>query len=110
MRAPGHEWSIPFGRHPKGDHMTTTETETAAVPPEVEEFLGTLVSIYAGSMLTYMIDIGHRTGLFSAAAAGPATSHELADRAGLTERYVREWLAAMVTGGIFEYAPADGVY
>ena len=54
-------------------------------------------------MLNYMIDIGHRTGLFVAAARGPATSEELADRAGLTERYVREWLGAMVTGGIVDY-------
>jgi len=51
-----------------------------------------------------MIDIGHRTGLFTA-AAGAATSEELADRAGLTERYVREWLGAMVTGGIVDYDP-----
>ena len=41
-----------------------------------KQFLGELMSIYAGSMLTYMIDIGHRTGLFTAAAAGPATSED----------------------------------
>src|SRR4051812_4003933 len=92
--------------------MTTTETPDVHLgpPPEVEEFLGELVSIYAGSMLTYMIDIGHRTALFTSAAQGPATSGELADRAGLTERYVREWLGAMVTGGIFEYNAADASY
>jgi hypothetical protein len=28
------------------------------------------------------------------AAAGPATSSELAERAGCAERYIREWLAA----------------
>ena len=61
-------------------------------------------------MLNYMIDIGHRTGLFTAAAAGPATSEELADRAGLNERYVREWLGAMVTGGIVDYEPATTTY
>ena len=37
-----------------------------------------------------MIDIGHRTGLFETAAQGPGTSAELAERAGLQERYVRE--------------------
>ena len=69
--------------------------QTAIAPPaaETEAFLGQLVAIYTGSMLTYMIDIGHRTGLFTAAAAGPASSQALADRAGLHERYVREWLA-----------------
>jgi 2-polyprenyl-3-methyl-5-hydroxy-6-metoxy-1,4-benzoquinol methylase len=41
--------------------------------------------------------------LFELAALGPATAAELAERGGLQERYVREWLAAMATGGIFTY-------
>ncbi len=86
-------------------------TETAVFDPtEMEQFAGQLVSIYAGSMLNYMIDIGHRTGLFTAAGQGPATSQELADRAGLHERYVREWLGSMVTGNIFDYDPATATY
>ena len=86
-------------------------TETAVFDPtEMEQFGGQLLSIYAGSMLNYMIDIGHRTGLFAAAAQGPATSQELADRAGLQERYVREWLGSMVTGSIFDYDPATVTY
>ena len=51
-----------------------------------------------GGALTMLISLGYRTGLFEAATAGPATSTGLADRAGLQERYVREWLGAMVTG------------
>ena len=38
------------------------------------------------------------------------TSAELADGAGLNERYVREWLGAMVTGGVVELDPAAGRY
>jgi SAM-dependent methyltransferase len=76
----------------------------------VEAFAGRLFELYTGGLLTFMIDIGHRTGLFAAAAAGPATSTELAERADLQERYVREWLGAMVTGGIAEYEPATGTY
>src|SRR5690242_19745468 len=72
--------------------------------------MGQLMGIYTGSMLSYMIDIGARTELFTAAAAGPATSETLAERAGLTERYVREWLGAMVTGGIVDYNPATRTY
>src|SRR5438874_9105844 len=85
-------------------------TETAIDPAKVEEFFGQLLTIYTGSMLTYMIDIGHRTGLLATAAQGPGTSEELAARAGLTERYVREWLAAMVTGGVFEYDAPTRTY
>src|SRR5438445_7636602 len=92
----------------RGGRMTATGIEGATVDADkVQAFLGQLISIYTGSMLNYMIDIGHRTGLFTAAARGPATSEELADRAGLTERYVREWLAAMVTGRIIDYEPAS---
>ena len=90
------------------DHMTTTDF--AVDPDQVEEFAGRLTEVFTGSMLTYMIDLGHRTGLIAAAAEGPGTSQALADRAGLTERYVREWLGAMVTGGIVDYDPPTKTY
>lgn len=77
---------------------------------KVEAFAAHLLSIFTGGLLTYMIDIGHRTGLFTAAAAGPATSEELAARAGLTERYVREWLGAMVTGDVMDFDAATRTY
>ena len=35
---------------------------------------------------------------------------ELSARAGLQERYVREWLGAMTTGGIFDHDPASGQF
>jgi SAM-dependent methyltransferase len=79
-------------------------------PARVEAFAGRLFELYTGGLLTFLVDIGHRTGLFAAAAAGPATSAELAGRADLQERYVREWLGAMVTGGILEHDPAAGTY
>jgi hypothetical protein len=88
--------------------MTITEAELD--PQRLEEATCRLTSIYAGSMLNYMIDIGHRTGLLVAATQGPATSEELANRAGLQERYVREWLGAMVTGDVFTYDPAAKTY
>jgi 2-polyprenyl-3-methyl-5-hydroxy-6-metoxy-1,4-benzoquinol methylase len=40
----------------------------------------------------------------------PSDSDEIAERAGLNERYVREWLGAMVTGEIVEYNPESGTY
>jgi SAM-dependent methyltransferase len=69
----------------------------------VQEFARKLFGHYTSGMLTMMVDIGYRTGLFEAAAKGPGTSQQIADRAGLNERYVREWLGAMATGGIMEY-------
>ena len=74
----------------------------------VEAFAGRLMELYTGGMLTYLVDIGHRTGLFATLAEGPATSAELAARADLQERYVREWLAALASGGIVDYDPGSG--
>ena len=89
--------------------MTTTEI-AAPTEEEIGAAAGQILGLYTGGMLSYMIDIGHSTGLLSAAAQGWATSEELATRAGLTERYVREWLGAMVTGGLVDYDPARGTY
>ena len=69
----------------------------------VQDFARKLFGHYTSGILTLLIGIGHKTGLFEAAAKGPGTSQAIADRAGLDERYVREWLAAMATGGIVEY-------
>ncbi len=73
-------------------------------------FTEKLRSIFTGSVMTNLIDIGYQVGLFEASKAGPATSAELAERAGLHERYVREWLGAMVTSGIYDYDPASREY
>jgi 2-polyprenyl-3-methyl-5-hydroxy-6-metoxy-1,4-benzoquinol methylase len=77
---------------------------------KVKEFADRLLEIYTGGFLTYMIEIGEATGIFTAAADGPTTAAGLAERAGLSERHVREWLGAMVVAGIFRYEPADAIY
>jgi SAM-dependent methyltransferase len=72
-------------------------------PQRVQAFAGKMLDIYNGGMLSLLVDLGHRTGLFESAAQGPATSEKLANRAGLQERYVREWLGGMAAGGILTY-------
>ncbi|MGH9204923.1 MAG: class I SAM-dependent methyltransferase, partial [Vicinamibacterales bacterium] len=53
-----------------------------------------------------MASIGHRTGLFDVMRdQPPMASGEIAGRAGLNERYVREWLGAMVTAGVVDVDP-----
>lgn len=73
-------------------------------------FAEQLIATLTGGALSLLVSLGYRTGLLEAAARGPATSAGLAGRAGLRERYVREWLGAMVTGGFFSYDPATGEY
>jgi 2-polyprenyl-3-methyl-5-hydroxy-6-metoxy-1,4-benzoquinol methylase len=73
-------------------------------PHRVERFSRRLTNMLNGGALALMMSIGHRTGLFDTLALlPPADSALIAREAGLNERYVREWLAAMVTGGIVEY-------
>ena len=56
-----------------------------------------------------MISVGHRVGLFDAMRGmEPSTSAEIALKAELNERYVREWLGAMVTGHIIDVDPSTG--
>ena len=103
--------------------MTATEiTEITAIdttagtagtgfdPSKAEAFAGHLLGILSGGLLSLMVDVGHRTGLFAAAAGDPATSEELAARAGLSERYVREWLGAMTAARIIEYDQASETF
>jgi ubiquinone/menaquinone biosynthesis C-methylase UbiE len=76
-------------------------------PLKVEAFAGRLLTALNGGALCLMVSVGHRTGLFDVMnTSPPATSEEIAARAGLNERYVREWLGAMVTGGIVLVDPA----
>jgi SAM-dependent methyltransferase len=76
-----------------------------------EEFLAKVAGILDNGAAAVMLSIGHRTGLLDAMAAmAPATSYDIATRAGLAERYVREWLAAMVTSGIVTYDPTTRHY
>lgn len=86
-----------------------TATDTAFDPAKVEAFAGQLMPILSGAMVSHMIDLGDRTGLF-AAVAGGGTTQDIADRAGLHERYVREWLGCMAAGGIVDYDAADDTY
>ncbi len=94
--------------------MTTIATPSYDTPAIDEQraaaFADKLFGFYTGGFVTFMIDLGVRTGLLDALAQGPATSSALADRADLHERYVREWLGAVVTAGVVDYEPATGSY
>src|ERR1700675_4380582 len=46
------------------------------------------------------IRLGQRLGLYEVLAEGPVTSQELASRAGIAERYAREWLEQQTTARI----------
>ena len=77
----------------------------------LKAFTQRMVGHLEGAAVTLMIEVGRRVGLFEAMAGqGAATTDAIASRAGLHERYVREWLGAMVCGGIVDYDPAARTY
>jgi SAM-dependent methyltransferase len=83
------------------------EVDTRRAEAFAEQTLG----MVNGGFLSLMLSIGHRTGLFDTLATlPPSSSEEIARAAQLDERYVREWLGAMVVGRIVEYAPATQTY
>lgn len=85
--------------------MSTLEmTSPDDAPAEAQAFAERMAETVNAAAVTVMVSIGHRTGLFDTMAQlPPSTSGQIAAAAELSERYVREWLAAMVTGGIVRY-------
>ena len=79
-------------------------------PEKVHAFVGKAIGDLGGAVGAALVVIGDKLGLYRALKAGPATSEELAHRANLNERYVREWLAAQAAGGYVSYDPSAGRY
>src|ERR1043166_5728430 len=88
--------------------MTRTRPIDEAKPGA---FTGRVLGDTAATSTIVLAAIGDRLGLFKdLAAAGPATSEELAARTGTNERYIREWLAAMFAAGYLDYDAETGAY
>ncbi|MEM0128827.1 MAG: class I SAM-dependent methyltransferase [Thermoplasmata archaeon] len=82
--------------------MAPAPTEAS---PATRSFARRLLRLYAEAETVTMIDLGHRTGLWEALAAGPGTAAEIAARAGVDARYAEEWLSAIACARIARYAP-----
>ncbi len=78
---------------------------------KAEAFSESLVDTLNKSAISLALSIGDRVGLFTTMASMPdATSKQIAETAGLNERYVREWLGTMVTGRVVNYYPETRTY
>ncbi|WP_104172869.1 class I SAM-dependent methyltransferase [Arthrobacter sp. Y81] len=92
------------GTGASGDGASTSEEAVGAAAAR-------LLGILNDSSAAVLASIGHQTGLFDVMAGlPPASSEQIADAAGLNERYVREWLGGMVTARFVRYQPAAGTY
>ncbi len=87
--------------------MSTTAVQSDFDAVKAQSFAERFLSALNSGALCLMASVGHRTGLFDVLSSlPPASSDEIADRAGLSERYVREWLGAMVTAGVIDLDPS----
>jgi len=91
--------------------MSATEQNREFDAAKAEAFAGQMMTALNYGALCLMASIGHRTGLYDAMSGlPPSTSEKIAKQAGLNERYVREWLGAMVTAGVVEVDPTSTRY
>ncbi len=92
--------------------MCNPIAQSIALDPQgAEAFASRMLDVVNSAATALMTSIGHRTGLFDTLRSlPPATSEEIAGAAGLEERYVREWLAAMTVSGIVLFDPVRETY
>ncbi len=90
--------------------ITQTPSTTDDLQAQTQAFTAQLFGWVNGAGAALLVDVAHRTGLLEAAAKGPGTSAELAARAGLSERHVRELLDGLTAAGVFTYEPGERRY
>jgi SAM-dependent methyltransferase len=82
--------------------------ETRRVEAErLKEFAKRVFGTMQGAVTAGMIHLGDRLGLYRALAEAPATSGELAERTGLDERWLREWLRQQGAAGLLGFDAAE---
>ena len=70
----------------------------------------TMARSYEGALVSGMVYLGDELGLYQAMnGGGPLTSAAVAAKAGLHERFVREWLHVQVAAGILDHH-GDGLF
>src|ERR1041384_1619838 len=76
-----------------------------------EKFAGRVMDDCATALRGTLAYIGDRLGIFRAmSTAGPITLGELSTQTQLDERYLREWLAGLVSGEYIQYDTSAGTY
>jgi SAM-dependent methyltransferase len=101
-------WSSTAAR---GDIMATIEEARPLDEERLMAFVFKAVEEVGATLGAALVVMGDKLGLYKALAGGGAlTAVELADRTGVTERYVREWCNAQAAGGYVEYDPASSRY
>ena len=77
-------------------------------PDELKRYSFSVWSFKQGEMVSLMIHIGDRLGLYKALnGAGPVTAAQLAEQTGLQERWLFEWLRGQAAARLLDYHDPD---
>jgi 2-polyprenyl-3-methyl-5-hydroxy-6-metoxy-1,4-benzoquinol methylase len=91
--------------------MATIEQPRQIDEDKLMQFVFRAVDEVGATLNAALVVMGDKLGLYRALADGtPLRPAELASRAGIAERYAREWLNQQAAGGIVEYDPDTGRY
>ena len=108
MTLSGGFWHRPIG--PARSTRAQSALMRAPTPPspEVQAFAFRLWSYKQGELVSLMVHIGHRLGLYRAlAGTGSVTADEFAARVGLDARWITEWLRGQAAADLID--SADGI-
>ena len=98
--------------------MKTTRCEAPASagksslnPDALDQLLGQMFNDLGAAVNGALVVLGDELGLYATLAnIGPATSQELAEKTGLNERQLREWLSAQAASGYVTYDSASEAF
>lgn len=78
---------------------------------KLNRFIEQMLSDLGGAFSIPLVRIGETFGLYKILKAeGPMTAEELADKSGLAERYLREWLNAQAASNYLSYDPGTNKF
>jgi ubiquinone/menaquinone biosynthesis C-methylase UbiE len=82
-----------------------------ADPDKLRQFMTKMIGDIGAAVSVPLVRTGMRLGLYKAMdGAGPITSVALAEKAGISERYAREWLAQNAASGYLTYEPSGKTF
>lgn len=84
------------------------QAEGAPAAEEIKAFSLNVWGYKKGEVVSLMIYIGDQLGLYRALdGAGPVSAPELAEKTGLQERWLLEWLRGQAAAGLLDYPAPD---
>ncbi len=78
---------------------------------KLETFIGQMLNDLGGAFSVPLVRIGDKFDLYrTLQREGPMNPHDLAQKTGLAERYLREWLSAQAASNYLAYDPERGTF